>query len=114
VLDFATNAARSVLGHMSIGTIEHRVEHLVPIEERLHEAVDALHRTADSMERNVEVAEKVAESLPALTEAVTRLCDQLARVLELATPVEAAEHEVSSGLGKLFRRHRRAVRDAGA
>ncbi len=114
MLDFATNAARSVLGHISIGTVEHRVEQLAPIEERLHEAVDALHRAAESLEHNVEVGDKLAESLPALTEAVTRLSDQLAGVLELAAPVEAAEREFSSGLGKLLHRRRKPSADARA
>ena len=104
MLDFATSAARSVLGHMSIGTIEHRVEQLVPVEQRLHEAVDALHRTADAMDKHVEALEGLALSLPALTEVLGRLSDQLGELLRLATPLEAAEHEVG-GIGHLFRRH---------
>jgi len=96
VLDRATHAARSVLGHLSLGTIE----------ERLGEAVEALHRTAEATERSVESAEKVAEALPALTEAVTRLCDQLADLLELAKPAEAVEREVRTGFRLLFGRRK--------
>jgi uncharacterized protein YoxC len=105
VLDFATNAARSVLGQ--IGVVDHRIEHLTEVEDKLHEAVDALHRTAASLDRHVEAVEALGDSLPALTAAVTQLCDQLTAVLELAAPVEAAEHEVEGGLRRLLHLSRR-------
>jgi hypothetical protein len=104
VLDFATNAARSVLGQ--IGAVEHRVEHLDSVGEKLHEAVDALHHHAEALDRHVEALEAVGEALPTLTEAVTRLCDQLSAALSLAAPLETAEREVS-GLRRIFRLGRR-------
>ena len=111
MLEFATNAARSVLG--LIDGAEHRVEQLVPGEGQVHEAVAALTGAAESLDRHVEAIEGLAESLPALTDAVTRLCDQLAAVLELAAPVEAAERKVS-GFARLFRRRRHAAPTLGA
>ena len=110
MLDFATHAARSVLGQ--IGAVEHRVEHLDDVDERLHAAVAALHRATDSIDRHVEALESVGDSLPALTEAVTRLCDQLAAALVLAAPVEAAEREVQTGLRRLLHFGRRRPRPA--
>jgi len=105
VLDFATNAARSVLAQ--VGVVEHRVEHLTDVEDRLQEAVDALHRTSASLERHVEAVEALGDQLPALTAAVTQLCEQLTAVLELAKPVEEAEREVESGLRRLLHLGRR-------
>jgi ABC-type transporter Mla subunit MlaD len=105
MLDFATNAARSVLGQ--IGVVEHRVENLGGVEEKLHGAVEALHRTADSLDRHVEAMETVADQLPELTAAVTRLVEQLSAALAMAAPVEAAEREVESGLRRLFHLGRR-------
>jgi len=105
VLDFATNAARSVLGQM--GVVEHRIEHLGEVEDKLHEAVEALHRAAGSLDRHVEALESVGDSLPALTAAVTRLCEQLSAALEMAKPIEEAELEVESGLSRLLHLGRR-------
>jgi len=105
MLDFATNAARSVLGQ--IGVVEHRVEHLTAVEDKLHEAVGALHRTSASLDRHVEAVEALGDSLPALTAAVTHLCEQLTAVLEMAAPVEAAEREVEGGLRRLLHLGRR-------
>jgi hypothetical protein len=105
VLDFATNAARSVLG--IVGVTEQRAEGLAGDVGDLREAVAAMHRTADAVERHVEALGEVTEALPALTESVTRLCEQLSALLALAAPVEAAERELS-GLGRLFHRRRRA------
>jgi hypothetical protein len=104
VLDFATNAARSVLGQLS--GAEHRVEQITPGDEKLHEATAALHRNAESLEHHAEALESLTESLPALTEAITQLSSQLAAVLALAAPVEAAERDVR-GFGRLFRLRRR-------
>ena len=103
MLDFAANAARSVLGQ--IGVVEHRVEHLGSIEEKLHEAADALNAHAQSLDRHVEALETLGDSLPALTAAVTRLCEQLSAALALAAPVEAAERELS-GVRRFFHRRR--------
>jgi hypothetical protein len=105
VLDFATNAARSVLGIVGVG--EQRVEGLAGDVGDLREAVTAMHRTADAVERHVEALSEVTDALPALTESVTRLCEQLSALLALAAPVEAAERELS-GLRRLFHRRRRA------
>jgi len=111
VLDFATNAARSVLG--IVGVAEARTEGLVADVGDLREAVAAMHRAAEAVERHVEALGEVTEALPALTESVTRLCDQLSALLALAAPVEAAERELS-GLRSLFRRRRRPAPAQGA
>jgi hypothetical protein len=103
VLDFATNAARSVLG--IVGVAEQRGEALAGDVGELREAVAAMHRTAAAVERHVEVLGEVTDALPALTASVTRLCDQLSALLVLATPVEHAEQELR-GLRRLFRRRR--------
>ncbi len=103
MLDFATNAARSVLG--IVGVTEQRTEGLLGEVGELREAVAAMHRTAEAVERHVEVLGEVTDALPALTESVTRLCDQLAALLALAAPVESAERELS-GLRRLFHRRR--------
>jgi len=104
VLDFATNAARSVLG--IVGVAEQRTEGLVGDVGDLREAVAAMHRTAEAVERHVEALGEVTEALPALTESVTRLCEQLSALLALAAPAEAVERELS-GLRRLFHRRRR-------
>jgi ABC-type transporter Mla subunit MlaD len=106
LFDFATNAARSVL--RVFGGAEQEIEKHSPIDERLHDAIDALHRTADAMDKHVEVLEGLALSLPALTEVLARLSDQLGEALRLASPLEAAEHE-AAGISHLFRRHRHAA-----
>ena len=103
MLDFATNAARSVLG--IVGVAEQRTDGLLGEVGELREAVAAMHRTAEAVERHVEVLGEVTEALPALTESVTRLCEQLAALLALAGPVESAERELS-GLRRLFHRRR--------
>jgi len=112
VLDFATNAARSVLGQL--GAVEHRVEHLSGVEEKLHEAVEAIHHTAASLDRHADALEAVGDQLPELTAAVTRLCEQLSAALALAAPVEAAEREVKGGLRRLFHPRRRGGARAAA
>ncbi len=109
LFDFAIDAARSVL--RSLGGAEQAIEKHSPIDERLHDAVDGLHRTADALDKHVEALEGLALSLPALTEVLGRLSDQLGELLRLATPLEAAEHEVG-GISHLFRRHHHAA-DAG-
>jgi ABC-type transporter Mla subunit MlaD len=106
LFDFATNAARSVL--RVFGGAEQEIEKHSPIDERLHDAIDALHRTADAMDKHVEVLEGLALSLPALTEVLARLSDQLGEALRLASPLEAAEHQ-AAGISHLFRRHRHAA-----
>jgi hypothetical protein len=103
--DFVGDAARSAL--KLLGGAEHEVEKHSPIEEPAHEAVAALHHAAESMDRHVEVLEAVAATLPELTGALVKLTDQLSEVLRLARPLEAAEREVA-GIGRLFRRRRRA------
>ena len=55
MLDFATNAARSVLG--IVGVAEQRVEGLTGDVGDLREAVTAMHRTADAVERHPPAAE---------------------------------------------------------
>jgi ABC-type transporter Mla subunit MlaD len=105
---FASSAVRSVL--RLFDGAEQELER--PVEARLHEAISALHRTADSMDRHVEVLEGLASSLPALTDAVAKLTDQLAELLALAAPLEAAEREVTGGIGHLF--HRRQHRTDAA
>ena len=109
LFDFAIDAARSVL--RSLGGVERELEKHSAIDERLHDAVDGLQRTADALEKHVEALEGLALSLPALTEMLGRLSDQLGELLRLATPLEAAEHEVGA-ISHLFRRHRHAA-DAG-
>ena len=108
---FASNAVRSALRLLDGAEhdVEHEVEHVAPVEERLHEAISALHRTADSLDRHVEVLEGLAATLPALTDAVARLSVQLTELIGLAAPLEAAEREVSA-IGHLF--HRRGRRGA--
>ena len=66
MLDFATNAARSVLG--IVGVAEQRTEGLVGDVGELREAVAAMHRTAEAVERHVEALGEVTEALPALTD----------------------------------------------
>ena len=105
MLDFATNAARSVLG--IVGVAEQRAEGVAGDLGDLREAVTAMHRTADAVERHIEALSEVTDALPALTESVTRLCEQLSALLALAAPIEAAERELS-GLRRLFHRRRRA------
>jgi hypothetical protein len=104
MLDFATNAARSVLG--VVGVAEHRVEGLGADANELRDTVAAIHRSAESVERHAEVLAEVADALPALTESMTRLSDQLSALLVLATPVEAVERDVK-GVRRLFHRRRR-------
>src|SRR5579871_534218 len=103
MLDFATNAARSVLA--VVGVAEQRGEQLAGDVGELRQAVTAMHRAAAAVERHVEVLGEVTDALPELTAAVTRLCDQLSALLVLATPVERAEQELR-GLRRLFRRRR--------
>src|SRR5579871_1811010 len=103
MLDFATNAARSVLA--VVGVAEQRGEQLAGDVGELREAVAAMHRTAAAVEHHVEVLGEVTDALPELTAAVTRLCDQLSALLVLATPIEHAEQELR-GLRRLFRRRR--------
>ena len=109
MLDFAANAARSVLG--IVGVAEQRAEGLAADAADVREAVAAMHRAAAAVERHVEVLGEVTDALPELTASVTRLCDQLSALLVLATPVEEAERELS-GLRRLFRRRRRAAAPA--
>jgi hypothetical protein len=106
LFDFAIDAARSVL--RSLGGAEQEIEKHSQIDERLHDAVDGLHRTADALEKHVEALEGLALTVPGLTEVLGRLSDQLGELLRLATPLEAAEHEVG-GLSHLFRRHPHAA-----
>ncbi len=105
MLDFAVNAARSVLG--TLGVVEQRAEQLMPGAERLDEGIEALHRAASALDHHVEAIEALGESVPELAIAVTRLCEQLAAALALAAPVEAAEREVTGGLRRLLHPRRR-------
>ncbi|MBV9472988.1 MAG: hypothetical protein JO206_08465 [Solirubrobacterales bacterium] len=78
------------------------------LEEKLEQAVAAAHRAAESLERHVAVVEKLADSLGPLSESVTRLTEQLNSLMKIASPVAAAEHELSR-VERLFgRRHRPA------